>query len=302
MPPNIEFQEQKLREHHGDQDWKVPEDSIQDLPVDDPFTPLPAPDPPKEVPERFIRACEGNEEEAKKRYEATLAWRKEYGMDTTLTEAHPNFELIKANYPHFFHLTGHDGESVFYDQPPRTDLQKLKDGGVDTESLLHHYVMVTEFQWQFIDRDDLSRSITVIDLKGMRMTDFAGECKAYVQKCSEVTNQNYPERAGYIYVINVPRWFNMVWKIVKPWVDPATLEKITVVRGEHEVLDALLERIPIENIPEEYGGKSMPLGQSPEEELLRALMQHNIQRAEGDDSCGGRPSCCFCSFQYARSY
>ena len=67
-----------------------------------------------------------------------------------------------------------------------------------------------------------------------------------------------------------------------------------------------MERIPIENIPPEYGGQSMPLGQSPEEDLMRRLMKHNAQLAAGDYSCGGRNGkpepCPFCSWKPARSY
>ena len=69
-----------------------------------------------------------------------------------------------------------------------------------------------------------------------------------------------------------------------------TLQKIDLIRGKKEVLDALLKLIPIENIPPEYGGKSMPLGESPEEVSLRNLMEHNLNRSKGDKSCGGENS------------
>ena len=64
---------------------------------------------------------------------------------------------------------------MFYEQPPKTDLQKLKNGGVTLTSLVRHYTMVTEFQWQFIESNDFVRSITVLDLEGIRMMDFVGE-------------------------------------------------------------------------------------------------------------------------------
>ena len=74
----------------------------------------------------------------------------------------------------------------------------------------------------------------------------------------------------------------MIWKVVKPMIDEVTLKKISIVRGKEAVFSALAEKIPVENIPPEYGGKSMPLGESPEENALRDLMRHNNALANGN--------------------
>lgn len=97
----------------------------------------------------------------------------------------------------------------------------------------------------------------------------------------------------------------MIWNVVKPMVDDDTLKKISIVRGKDAVFAALSERIPIENIPPEYGGRSMKLGDSPEEHALRDLIAHNNALANGDYSCGGKaanPPCQFCSWRPVRSY
>jgi len=270
-----------------------------------PFARLYAPPPPKELPLRFLRAGKGDPIEGQRRYEATLQWRKENGMDNILFEAHPLFEMVKHHYPHYYHLRGKQNEPVFYEQPPKTDLEAMRRGGMDLHGLVRHYAMVTEFQWQFIEKNDFARGITVLDLDGMRMMDFAGEVIEYVKMCSTFTGQHYPERAGHVIVVNVPRWFAMIWKVVKPMVDEVTLKKISIVRGREAVFAALAEKIPVENIPPEYGGQSMPLGESPEEHALRDLIRHNNALANGDFSCGGKaanPPCRFCSWGPVRSY
>ena len=97
----------------------------------------------------------------------------------------------------------------------------------------------------------------------------------------------------------------MIWKVVQPMVDEVTLKKISIVRGKDAVFAALSEKIPVENIPPEYGGRSVNLGDSPEEHALRGLMAHNNALANGDFSCGGKaanPPCRFCSFAPIRSY
>ncbi|OEU19297.1 hypothetical protein FRACYDRAFT_235346 [Fragilariopsis cylindrus CCMP1102] len=170
-----------------------------------PFLRIPAPVAPTELPVRFLRAGKGDIIEGQRRYMATLQWRKEQNIDTILFEEHFKFTMIKENYPHYFHLRGKQGEPVFYEQPPKTDLQKLKNGGVTLISLVRHYTMVTEFQWQFLESNDFARSITVLDLEGIRMMDFVGECVEYVKMCSNFSGQHYPERAGHVIVVNVPR-------------------------------------------------------------------------------------------------
>lgn len=166
-----------------------------------------APLPPHETPLRFIRAGKNDPIVGRQRYQDTLAWRKEMGMNTILKEPHAHFELIKEHYPHYYHFKGKNGMYCYYEKPPKTNLKALKSAGLEIDDLLRHYAFVTEFGWQYIDRNDLGRSIYIIDLNGIRFTDFVGECVDFVKKTASFTGQHYPERAGYIYVINVPSWF-----------------------------------------------------------------------------------------------
>ena len=269
----------------------------------------PEPESPKasdELPIRFLRAAKGNQMEGKQRYEDTLTWRRDNRIDDLLFDAWPAFELTKQHYPHFFHGRGRQGQPVFYEQPPKTDLRALRAGGIGVEQLLRYYAMITEYQWQLIDRDDLQRSIYIIDLAGIRMTDFVGECVDFVRQASAFTSAHYPERAGHVFVVNVPGWFKMIWNVVKPMIDEVTLEKIHILRGQQEIYEALEQQIAPENIPQEYGGKSRhKLGESPEEELLRDLMKHNNDMAQNSicPCAKDGPSCCrFCNMTLARHY
>lgn len=160
--------------------------SAQALPSHNPFTRILPPPAPQELPSRFLRAGKGDPVQGRRRYEATLAWRKEHGIDTLLLQAHPHFELIKKHYPHYYHLTGRNGEPVFFEQPPKTDLQALKAGGINLDLLVRHYTMVTEFQWQYIERDDHAQSITVLDLDGIRMIDFVGDWYVFPWWCRDM--------------------------------------------------------------------------------------------------------------------
>jgi hypothetical protein len=158
---------------------------------------LAPPAPPKQLPLRFLRAVKGDIKEGLRRYELSLAWRREFRVDNILREPNHNFDVIKQHYKHYCHGKGKNGEPCFYEQPPKTNLKALREAGVGLETVLRHYIQVTEFQWQFLERDDLQKSIYIIDLEGMRFGDFVGEVVDFVKRASKLSNLHYPERAGY---------------------------------------------------------------------------------------------------------
>lgn len=273
--------------------------------------PPPPPDPPQELPLRFLRAGKGDPIQGQQRYEETLEWRRQEQIDTILREPFPDFALIKEHYPHYYHLKGRKGQPVYYEQPARTNLAALRKAGVTLEQLLRHYTMITEFQWQLLAPDDFMTSIFVIDLVDIRLKDFVGETVKFVKMASKLSAAHYPERAGVVFVVNVPKWFQIIWRVVRPIVDDATLKKIYILRGEDEIKKNLQEHIDLENIPPEYGGESNPLGEAPEEQMLRDLMQHNLELAkQGRSLCPNcRPKidpskwpCEFCKWTPPRSY
>ena len=98
----------------------------------------------------------------------------------------------------------------------------------------------------------------------------------------------------------------MIWRVVKPWIDEATLKKIFILRDKDEIRRCMQEKIPPHHLPREYGGQSpYPLGQSPEEWQFARLVEHNNRIAAGDFSCGGAApgsTCPFCTWAPPRSY
>ena len=61
--------------------------------------------------------------------------------------------------------------------------------------------------------------------------------------------------------------------------DEVTKKKIRIVRGKQNILRELLSVIDKENIPPEFGGSSVPLGQSPEEKQFAEDMRKNLRNA-----------------------
>lgn len=232
-----------------------------------------------DYPVRFLRAAKGDPIHGRERFEATMKWREEERMDSILDEPFIYFELVKKYYPHYYHLRGKNNEPVYYESPAKFKVKPLKAAGMTMEDLLRYYALVTEYMWKRIEPSEEGKSIYVIDLDGIRLMDFVGDVVDFVKKTSSFTSAHYPERSGTIFVINVPSWFNIIWKVVSPMADEVTRQKIRILRGKNNILNDLMTRVDVENIPSNYGGKSMALGESPEEKMFAEDMRKNLQRA-----------------------
>ncbi|RHY01341.1 hypothetical protein DYB26_011598 [Aphanomyces astaci] len=190
-----------------------------------------------------------------------------------LAESLPQYRVIKELYPHFYHKRGHANEPVSYEKPGQVKLSALKAQGVTIDHLAKSYAFMTEFLWQVVEASTDCRSISVIDVAGIGLFSFDSEALEYMRKVSAYSKERYPNRCGYIFIVNAPSWFDLIWRVVHTLVDPAVRKKITIVKESGDILTALSSRIPVENIPAEYGGLSV--GHSDEEVALRALADFN---------------------------
>ena len=95
---------------------------------------------------------------------------------------------------------------------------------------------------------------TILDLNNVSLLAFY-DVSDYVAEAANIGQNYYPERMGKFYIINAPMMFSGTWNIVKRWLDPVTVSKIKIIgRNEKAVREALLEEIPAENLPAEFGG------------------------------------------------
>ncbi|ETW09420.1 hypothetical protein H310_00028 [Aphanomyces invadans] len=231
-------------------------------------TSAPAATPPQlAFSPRFIAAEKGNVEKGRARYESTLQWRRENNVDGMLQEPQPHFHLIKKYYPQYFHGKSIKGHCVYYEKVGKIDLKAMKAAGLTIDQLLRHYVYLTEYMWTILEPSDSGRSVTVLDVNGIGFYDLAGDVLLFVRQATGFVSANYPERSAQIFIVNVPTWFNMVWSVVSPMIDPVTKEKIRICKGR-AVKEELLKSIAEDQLPADYGGSSVKLGESDEEVAL----------------------------------
>mmetsp|Transcript_9037 Transcript_9037/g.17692 ORF Transcript_9037/g.17692 Transcript_9037/m.17692 type:complete len:309 (-) Transcript_9037:402-1328(-) len=216
---------------------------------------------------RYIRGCPGDIVEARRRWELTKQWRKEYKTDQLLFEPQPHFALIKRYYQHYIIGKCKAGHFVWVERPGKSRVSKIYEADVALDDLCRHYVFVSEFLWNVIDPNDESMALSLFDCEGCGMGFLAGKTMELFKTTSKVIQMHYPERSYKMIVINAPWWFKTVWALISPLLDPRTKEKIVILGSDYKA--KLLEYLDESEVPVEYGGTDeRPLGMGREELIL----------------------------------
>jgi hypothetical protein len=97
----------------------------------------------------------------------------------------------------------------------------------------------------------IEKQVIVMDMKNVAMSlDFMA---LRVFKSTVVIDEScYPERLETLFMINAPFTFSVLWAMIKPWIDPVTVNKFRIIGTNYQ--DALKEAIAEDQIPVEYGG------------------------------------------------
>lgn len=224
------------------------------------------------MPRRFLLAEKGDEEKALQRWGLTLAWRREMGADELLDQPHYNFDIIKANYKHYFHLPDKHGNTVYYELTGKSNLAALTKVGLTKDDILRHYVYAMEYCYKILKQGDESAKLTIVlDCDGVAFRDLAGDAASFLKATVGAMSKHYPQRSFKIFILNAPSFINGIFGLVKPMLNEMTRAKISIVPATH-MTQELLEVIDSANLPRAYGGTcDIPFGESPAELTLRAF-------------------------------
>ncbi|KAI4864049.1 CRAL-TRIO domain-containing protein [Hypoxylon rubiginosum] len=170
-------------------------------------------------------------------------------------------------YPQYYHKTDKDGRPVYIEQLGKIDLGAMKNEGIEYEHMLTNlaveYEKMADPRLPACSRKAghlLETSCTIMDFNGVGFSN-ARQVFGYIQEASGMSQNYYPERLGRMYLINTNWLFTGVWRMVRPLLDPVTVEKIHVLGGNYQ--KDLLAQIPAENLPKEFGGSCQCEGGCP---------------------------------------
>ena len=247
-----------------------------------------------DLPKKYLVAENGNLAAATERYKATLAWRKKFSVDTILSEPQVHYSTIRQFYTQYVHKTDRLGHPIYIEQLGTLDLKALTSHGVSMDALFRHYIFNMEYIMKNCIADRLCpcpacvsgescKMVVILDVKGIGWRDLAGDTVAYVRKCTSCLQEHYPQQSYKIFIINVPTWFGMTWKIIKPMLNESTRAKTNIL-SEYEVPGALKELIKMENIPPVYGGSCEEGDCASNCEFIRSQQKFvSEMKSQGDD-------------------
>lgn len=207
---------------------------------------------------RFLRARKFNVEAAKNMFIECEKWRKEFGTDEICRtfEYHEKAEVFKF-YPQYYHKTDKDGRPVYIEKLGKIDLTamyKITTAERMLQNLVMEYEKLADPRLPACSRKSgklLETCCTIMDLKGVGITSISS-VYSYVRQASAISQNYYPERLGRLYLINAPWGFSSAFSVVKSFLDPVTVEKIHILGSGYQ--KELLEQVPAENLPVEFGG------------------------------------------------
>lgn len=217
---------QALREHAA---------TLQ-LPEDDPYYPweLRFLDKPDTMP-RYMRAAKWKFEEAKKRIEKTMQWRREFKPDLI-----PPEEVRTESETGKIILTGFDkdGRPILYMRPGRENTST-------SPRQLRHLVWWLERAKDLMPPGQESLVI-VVDYKATTLR--TNPSISVARKVLTILQQHYVETLGRAVVVNLPPLLNFFYKGISPFLDPVTRDKMRFNPD-------LLELIPKEHLDADFGGE-----------------------------------------------
>jgi hypothetical protein len=207
---------------------------------------------------RFLRARKFDVNLSKQMFVTCEEWRKKTKLDETVpTWTYPEKADVFKYYPQYYHKTDKDGRPVYIEKLGGIDLTKMHEITTDERMLMNlavEYERVADPRLPACSRKAghlLETCCTIMDLKGVALMR-ASQVYSYIRQASDMSQNYYPERLGHLYVINAPWGFAAVWGAVKGWLDPVTVSKIHILGSGYK--KELLEQVPAENLPEEFGG------------------------------------------------
>ena len=219
---------------------------------------------PDKIPLRFLKMHNQDRDLAKKSLKDTLEWRRKQGIDDLLNQPHPKFDIAKRVFPHYF-LDQRDtaGHIVFVQHPAKLDLDMAKANNLIDEDLLMHYVYVNEYLWQVLEgKSALATMTSIIDLHGLQLGILRRrDVMSFVKKFVSTMDSYYPQRAHKTLVLNCPKWFNTLYKIVSPLMRETTKSKIEIFtrgKAQDKALKSHLGKDAVKMLPDFFWSEWSP--------------------------------------------
>ncbi|KAH8103829.1 CRAL-TRIO domain-containing protein [Cristinia sonorae] len=204
---------------------------------------------------KFLRARTLDVSQAHDMLVATLKWRKQFDIESLLTEKFDDAVFGKVGY-----VVGRDKEG----RPVNYNLyggEEIKAVFSDVPRFIRWRVQLMERSITLLDFDKVDQMVQVHDYAGVSF--LAGRDPNQKAAAAEATNifqNHYPEFLSLKFFINVPTVLTWIFWLFKPLVSAKTFSKMSIVgTSKSSIAAALLPIIDADQLPSRYGGKAADL-------------------------------------------
>ncbi|CAL5227775.1 g10795 [Coccomyxa viridis] len=214
---------------------------------------------PPDIVARFEEGYRGNPTARMEAMRKTYEWRRSIDGWNMLEQPQPFFATFKGLFDHgVMALTKkHHPVWVIKAGMMREGWKKYQKSDATDRDVARHICFTHDYMYHVLDKSTLpgGRAIWINDLKGMGLRDVGSKPMEFGLQMMGLVEKYYPERLDKAFVINVPGFFHILWRIVHPLIPAATKKRLFVMRSVEELHKRLLEEMDDEDIPVEYGGK-----------------------------------------------
>uniref|UniRef100_A0A2L2YTQ0 SEC14-like protein 2 n=1 Tax=Parasteatoda tepidariorum TaxID=114398 RepID=A0A2L2YTQ0_PARTP len=224
---------------------------------------------------RFLKARNFNLKNAEAMLRKHILWRKEFGIDTILTDFKAP-EVLQKYYSYGFIGYDKEGTPVNYVGCFKMDAKGLmksiriidfhKECIFETERDVERMFERSKKTGEIISQKNIICDMAEITFsKATNMKALETEMEWF-----GILQDNYPEHIKRVYVINAPSYFSTMFAIVKLAITSGLLKKIQVVETE-KVKETLLETIDADILPAFLGGNRTDPDGNP---LCKTFIRH----------------------------
>ena len=225
---------------------------------------------------RFVLSHKRKHKEALKSMKHTLQYRKEHGLDEKdIRFSRPDAEVEDCPEMKAF-LKYAESDTFIWCVPQEQGpvVTYIRYKGCDQHALVANldesywpptfrYLAEWAFQWcDYTTRTTgrLTKNTRLIDFTGMKLTDVSREMGRRDSKAMNMTEDCYPQLLQSIFLCHPPTWIQIIWRFFRPLLPKRMVEKVDFIQPKFndKERDRLLAHVPLELLPERYGGKYAP--------------------------------------------
>eukprot|EP01112_Ceratiomyxa_fruticulosa_P002799 TRINITY_DN1302_c0_g1_i1.p1 TRINITY_DN1302_c0_g1~~TRINITY_DN1302_c0_g1_i1.p1 ORF type:complete len:509 (-),score=126.97 TRINITY_DN1302_c0_g1_i1:102-1628(-) len=198
---------------------------------------------------KFLRARDFKPEPAFQQLSDTLKWRKEFNVDNILNETFPD-QFTSLG---FLHKTDKEGRPVMINTYGNINPDAVFGEGID--KFIRWRVQLMEKGMALLNMRDVENMIVIHDYDGVAMSRTDARVKAASKTIIQLFQNYYPETIARKVFVNVPWFFGALYSLFSSFTSERTRSKF-IVCTKGAIKEKLIEFIPVDNLPEEYGGFS----------------------------------------------